>query len=379
MKRTLARSCCFGLSMLLAVPVSFGGDATDATTMHRGTSAKPVKRIAPNYPRSELAHGRQGWVQLSYVVTADGEIVDPVVENSSGSGAFEREALRTVNTWSYEPATWDGKPVQQCHTRVMITFALEGAGTAVTKKFYRRYKKIDKKIDDGELAKAQEMIDDTVQDLNLTLSETAWLWAVRARLAGLVGDKDAQLAAVRKATQNNGRWVDEKLYPNLLLVRTALEIEDGNLSEALETHDKLLKTETEHPQLQRLEPYVSKIRELVASEKALSIPARIGEEEDCVDCATNWHYHPLRRKFSLVDVSGSLRNIEFRCPWQRVVDEAREGTTWEMPDDWGDCSIIVFGEPGTTFNLLELPSAQLHERGETASPRVALSRQSNDD
>ncbi len=357
MKRSLVCYCCLGLSALLAMPFSLASEDTDTAGMHRGVTAKPIKRIAPHYPRSELTHRRQGWVQLSYVVTADGEIIDPVVENSSGSRAFEREALRTVNKWSYEPATWDGKPVQQCHTKVMITFALEGAGTGVTKKFFRRYKKIDKRIAEGELAEARELIDDVVEDLNLTLSETAWLWASRARIAGLVGDKDAQLAALRKATQNNGRWVDDKLYPNLLLVRTALEIENGNLSKALSSHDKLLETKTEHPQSEKLEPYVNTIRELVASEKALSIPARIGEEEDCVDCATNWHYHPLRRKFSLADVRGNLRNIEFRCPWQRVVDEAREGSTWEIPEDWGNCSIIVFGEPGTTFNLLELPSA----------------------
>jgi len=53
--------------------------------MHRGVTAKPIKRIAPHYPRSELTQGRQGWVQLSYVVTTAGEIVDPVVENSSGT------------------------------------------------------------------------------------------------------------------------------------------------------------------------------------------------------------------------------------------------------------------------------------------------------
>jgi TonB family protein len=355
MSRSLFSHGCLGFLILFSAPFCYGADEDGLASMHRGVSAKPIERLAPRYPRSELGRGRQGWVQLSYVVTADGDIVDPVVENSSGSQAFEKEALRTVHRWSYEPATWDGAPVQQCHTKVMITFALEGAGTGVTRKFYSRYKKIEKTIDSGELSNAQEMIDDIVENLNLSLSETAWLWALRARLAGLVGDKDAQLFALRKATENDGRWVDDGLYPNLLLVRTALEIENGNFSEALSSYDKLVKTKYEHPQLEKIEPYVDTLREIVASEKALSVPARIGKEADCVDCATNWHYHPLRRKFTLAEVSGNLRNIEFRCSWQRVVDKAREDAIWEIPEDWGDCSIIVFGEPGTTFNLLELP------------------------
>lgn len=349
---------CLVFLILFAVPFSSGADDSEVSSMHHGIKAKPIKRPAPRYPRSELGRGRQGWVQLSYVVTPEGEIVDPVVENSSGSDAFEKEALRTVSRWSYEPATWDGEPVQQCHTKVMITFAIEGAGTDVTKKFHNRYRKLDKTIAAGDLPKAQKMIDDIVEDLNLSLSETAWLWAQRARIAALTGDKDAQLEAVRKATENDGRWVADALYPNLLLVRTALELEKGNFSEALSSHDKLIETKEGHPQLQNLGPYVEKVRDLVAGDDVLSIPARIGKEDDCIDCATNWHYHPLRRKFSLADISGGdLRNIEFRCSWQRVVDTAREGATWDLPEDWGNCSIIVFGEPGTTFNLLELPSA----------------------
>ena len=252
MSRSLIRRSSLAFLVLFAATFSFGADDDELTSMHRGVKAKPIERPAPRYPRSELGRGQQGWVQLNYVVTAEGRIVDPVVENSSGSQAFEEEALRTVNQWSYEPATWDGVPVQQCHTEVMITFALEGAGTGVTKKFSRRYRKIENTIADDDLPKAQEMIDDTVEEFNLSLSETAWLWALRARLAGLVGDKEAQLVALRKATQNNGRWVDDKLYPKLLLVRTALEIENGNFSQALSSHDKLVATNEDHPQLEKI-------------------------------------------------------------------------------------------------------------------------------
>ena len=30
---------------------------------------------------------------------------------------------------------------------------------------------------------------------------------------------------------------------------------------------------------------------------------------------------------------------------------------WEEPESWGECSVIVFGQPGTTFDFLELPLA----------------------
>lgn len=347
----------FGLVVLIAAPLCFGADEGNAQTMHRGVKAKPIERSAPRYPSREIRKGQQGWVQLSYVVTTDGSVIEPVVQNSSGSDAFEKAALNVVKRWSYEPATWDGNPVQQCHTEIMISFAIEGEETGVTRRFVHRYKRAEKAITAGDLSKAQDIVDEIVDDFSLSLGETAWLWSLRARLAGLTGDKEAQLIALRRAIGNDGQWVDKKLYPSLLFVKTALEFENGEYSSALRSHDKLMETKFEHPQMELLDPYVSAVNGFVTSEKTLSIPALIGGQEGCVDCATNWHYRPLRRKFSIADVNGGLRNIEFRCAWQRVVDQAAEGTTWDIPEDWGDCSIIVFGEPGSTFNLLELPSA----------------------
>lgn len=129
---------CSGFIVLLAASVSFGADDVEQASMHHGIKAEPLSQPAPRYPRIEIVRDRQGWVQLSYVVTADGNVIDPVVESSSGSELFEKAAMRSVNRCTYKPATWDGVPVQQCHTQVMITFALEGMGTDVTRKSIRR-------------------------------------------------------------------------------------------------------------------------------------------------------------------------------------------------------------------------------------------------
>ncbi|MEM7277553.1 MAG: energy transducer TonB [Pseudomonadota bacterium] len=316
-------------------------------TVHRGINAKPITLTPPRYPQSELRDKRQGWVELSYVVTADGKVIDPVIEDSSGSKAFEKQALRTVTEWTYEPATWDGEPVQQCETQMRLVFALEGAGTGVTKRYRRRHNRISKIIDSGDYDEAQKLINNYRDNNNMSLSETSWLWTLQTRLSGLVGDKKQQLAAVRKATESSS-WVDKKLYPDLLLVRTALELEEGNFAQAIRNHEALRKAKADHPKLKVIEPHITTIKEKVAGDTILQTKAEIGEND-------NWYYRPLRRKFSIADLDGELRDIEFRCSWQRTVTKAEEGTSWSLPKDWGDCSIYVFGEPGTTFNLLEIP------------------------
>ena len=111
------------------------------------------------------------------------------------------------------------------------------------------------------------------------------------------------------------------------------------------------------PELENLHPHVDKVRDIVAGESLISVDAAIDAKNDCDDCQNKWQYDPLRRKFRLADVKGELGDLELRCSWQRIVDKARPGKSWDLPADWGDCSIIVFGAPGATFTLYEEPSA----------------------
>ncbi len=329
----------------------------EAGAMQRGLKAEPLKRTAPAYPRIELNRGRQGWVQLSFVVTTDGEVIDPVVQDSSGSKPFESAALRTVEDWEYEPARWNGEVVQQCENKVMITFAIEGQETAVSSAFNRKYRKVDKELTGGDLEAAKELLDTSFDSLEMTLTELAWYSTLEVRYYGLMDNDSAQLRALRRATASNGKWVDDTLYPNLLVVKTIRELEAGDISAALSTYEDLLKTESDVVELESLQPIIERVQMQVASDEVFQVPGKISDDDRCDDCKDNWDYSLLRQKFSLAAIEGELGDIEIRCSRQRVVDKAREGISWVIPDSWGSCSVIVFGEPGATFSLLEEPSA----------------------
>ncbi len=344
-----------GFGCLLLEPIAGSADELNsAANMQLGTKAKPIQRNAPRYPHRELDNGQQGWVELSYVVTKEGTVIDPVVEASSGSRHFERVAMRTVQGWSYEPATWKGEPVQQCKTEVRLIFAMDGHGTGVNRKYYQRHRRIEKAIESGDTAKAQEMIDALRDRYSLSISETSWLWTLQARLHGLSGDKQRQLSAIRKATRSE-TWVDEDLYPNLLLVKTALELELQQYSSALESHGQLTELDKVPAQASALEPYVENLREKVAGDDVLMVKGKVTEKG-------NWHYRPLRQSVSLSNVAGDLETIEFRCTWHRAADEARVDFAWEIPEEWGRCSILVFGKPGAQFELLEIPNPDAPEQ-----------------
>lgn len=84
--------------------------------------AKLVRRSSPDYPPEAMREGKQGSVEISFVVTSEGRVSDAVVVASTDR-AFERAALNAVRRWRYEPRIEDGRPVDW-RTQVHITFKL---------------------------------------------------------------------------------------------------------------------------------------------------------------------------------------------------------------------------------------------------------------
>lgn len=71
----------------------------------------PVSRTPPQYPYQATRRGIEGWVRVSFVVTATGEVEDVVLLESDPEGIFDRAAQRAVSKWKFKPRIVDGKPV----------------------------------------------------------------------------------------------------------------------------------------------------------------------------------------------------------------------------------------------------------------------------
>ncbi len=345
----LALAMTFTMSSELALP-----EETSIAIDHRGTFAQPVERTAPSYPRRELNAGNQGWVQLSFVVTEDGEVIDPVVTDSSGGHRFEREAIRTIKQWEFEPATWDGEPVQQCKNDHMITFRIEGARAFVTPRFYRRYREANDALDAGDIAEAEREIA-ALSELAMSTYERARHSLLQARVAEMYGDADSQLIHLRRVVASNGFWIDEGLYPQLLYLVVALEIQTGRHSAALRSWERLSALDTDSLDLAPLAAAIDNINAHVAGPEMMFTQATLARDEGCEDCNADWLYDPLRRQIAFADIDGDIENLEIRCDWQRIVDDVADNKTWQIPESWGECRILVTGEPGTTFKLVEMP------------------------
>ena len=113
----------------------------------------PIERAPPPYPPNEEYQNREGWVILSYIITPEGGIAEPMIEDSSGGEAFEKAALRALSRWRYSPATVGGEPVEQSMTKVRLVFQLEGSQGARSR-FIRTYREAATLISSGDFAAA---------------------------------------------------------------------------------------------------------------------------------------------------------------------------------------------------------------------------------
>ena len=85
---------------------------------------QPIIRIKPQYPTTALMRGQEGWVILEFTVTEKGTVKNPRVVKSHPPNIFDRDALRAVSKWRYNPQKENGKPVSVV-IKTQLDFELE--------------------------------------------------------------------------------------------------------------------------------------------------------------------------------------------------------------------------------------------------------------
>ncbi|GAC1669601.1 MAG: hypothetical protein NVS9B2_14500 [Steroidobacteraceae bacterium] len=82
-----------------------------------------VKAMQIDYPEDALRKGIEGWVELSYLVTAEGKVAAPTVLASSPAGVFDSAATRSLSRVRYKPVIQDGK-ASAVSTKLRIAFRM---------------------------------------------------------------------------------------------------------------------------------------------------------------------------------------------------------------------------------------------------------------
>jgi TonB family protein len=82
-----------------------------------------LKQIELDYPEAALRKNTEGWVDLSFMVTADGKVSNVKVLGSNPAGVFDSAASRAISRLRYKPTVVAGKPIG-VNTKLRIAFRM---------------------------------------------------------------------------------------------------------------------------------------------------------------------------------------------------------------------------------------------------------------
>jgi protein TonB len=104
-------------AMLDLADTSFGTGGSDRDVV-------PLVRIEPQYPMSAKQRGVEGWVELTFTITAAGTVTDIVVTASAPGTVFNKSAVQAVSKWKYHAKVENGTAVERPGVRQRIKFEL---------------------------------------------------------------------------------------------------------------------------------------------------------------------------------------------------------------------------------------------------------------
>ncbi|WP_218311202.1 energy transducer TonB [Alteromonas antoniana] len=313
-------------------------------------TATPVERANPRYPAEAARTGSEGWVTMSYVINEEGAVEDVIVDDYSGHKAFRHEAVRALKRWKFDPAMKNGAPTEQCHQAIRIDFLLED-NTGAKRSFIRAYREIEGLLSEEKFALADEKMAKLEAKRNFNRYESTYFYTLDGKLARRLNDVQRELNSYSKALNSaNQSEFEDAFKADLIRQIFALEVNFGYYALALESFDKLLELDGAEAYRAELAPVVEEINALIESKSPMSIALAVKD-------SGSQFYTLTRNQFGFSYIDGDLDSVEVRCESHREKFTVAENFIWSIPQSWGQCRVLIQGEPGTTFELVEVNNA----------------------
>lgn len=365
--------------------------------IHTIIDAVPETRVNPKYPINEARKGRDGWVELSFIVEPDGSTSNVIVKGSSGSKSFEKEAIRAAKKWKYSPAIENGKAIQQCNNSVQLDFMI-ARKAGVTKKFSRLYKEFTNAISAKDTDKVEKLYP-KMRDYKLYAKlESYYQYSALSLYEENFGSKEKQYDYLNKAIRFSGshdyfktlknqevisstgvkvkpgedaeaekakskksfnKHREQSLAP-VLHQKLVLELDLNKLANALNTIDKLLLLSVNRDNHAAYKNQQRIIQNFMLSDSPYQLTGGIGQQDF-------WYHSLLRNEFTITDIKGELHKIDIRCSNKRHVYTVNEQSKWTIPSSWKNCSLYIYGDDNTKFTLVEMNPAKPSEAQEVIS------------
>lgn len=265
------------MSIWLAIPFVALGAAlpihAPAQDSFLPTPIRATTQPLPLFPLRELNRGHEGWVLIDLAVSDEGVVGDARIVESSGSKAFDEVALETLQKWRFDPAS------RKTICRVLVNFEFHRTYPRLSRRFLSRYKSAHEAIDNGDLEKAQDLVDKMRHDSKLTVFELAYTNIAAGHVAAERGERAEQLKYFRRAMLNEGRWLENRTYRYLLYAAVVLEIQEEDFASALRDYALLTETSTGREIAADLDEPIRLVRSIIDGDSSVTPPFMVADME----------------------------------------------------------------------------------------------------
>lgn len=86
--------------------------------------AMPLYRVEPRYPSRALKRKIEGYVIMSFSIDETGKPFNVEVQEANPKRMFDRDAVRALKQWKYQPKLVEGKAIVQKSQTVRLEFKL---------------------------------------------------------------------------------------------------------------------------------------------------------------------------------------------------------------------------------------------------------------
>ncbi len=279
--------------------------------------AKATNKPPPVFPEFDASHDSEGWVRIGFTIDSEGSTRNVVVLDRMGSERMISAAISAVKNWDYKPATLNGQPADQFNNTAEVLYELQTGQTRA------------------------------VHDNVIKLYETG-------RDLVNKGKYSEALPYIRHAMIEDGRYLEKRIANPAKRLRIRLEAVAGNpryvaCAPSLAETDDFDPTGTDRKDLTRIiGSTVSLLKSVTPYVRAARVTEPASDGQPGV-----WEYDLIRKKFSFTSITGTLTKFRVNCVVHLVEDDVKLANQWSTPEFSGPCTLRVWGEPGTTFKLVE--------------------------
>ena len=322
------------------------------TDCPKWTDPKPIGTHSVFFPTSEKDAAppfrSDAYVLIHVAITADGHVKDPELMKVVGPQDFAEAALKAVKDWTYEPATADGVPVETPNWKVETPF-VHNPTVGARPLIFRKYSEARRLIREQKYSEAVAVLTPVLSMERLNFYERQMVAYLLANAN--IGLKDYLSAReyAEDATVLGGRFldVDGRIAAYRLMVIT--NAATGHYADALNWYGWLKKLDSGIGADDPASQMIDTVNARLAKPGSISAMGRIPLSSFKVA----WTHTLLRRNFAFPMVKGNLSNFTLDCDRQKIESAISTTAEWHIPKSWSNCTILVRGDPGATFELVE--------------------------